>query len=115
MCECCKCGSVRIDGSKLKLALEKLKKNEKNQWQDGPHLTFANGEKPLLVIVQQDINSVPEVHYKGEELNLKREINFDWKTHGDNDFGYGTSFDAEYYDKELEMVVKEGYQDKFYQ
>ncbi|SSS87994.1 Uncharacterised protein [Acinetobacter baumannii] len=38
---------------------------------------------PLLTIVLDDINSVPTVHYKGEEITLKQRVSFDYKTNDD--------------------------------
>lgn len=38
---------------------------------------------PLLTIVLDDINSVPSVHYKGEEITLKQRVSFDYKTNDD--------------------------------
>ncbi|MGX5628214.1 hypothetical protein [Bacillus cereus] len=38
--------------------------------------------EPLLQIVLSDIDSVPIVHYKGEEIKGKVRISFDWKTDG---------------------------------
>ncbi|PEZ62568.1 hypothetical protein CN324_21575 [Bacillus anthracis] len=35
--------------------------------------------EPLLQIALSDIDSVPIVHYKGEEIKLKKRISFDWK------------------------------------
>lgn len=37
-------------------------------------------EEPLLQIVQSDINSVPVVHYKGQQIDKNIRISFDWKT-----------------------------------
>ncbi|WP_459503067.1 hypothetical protein [Bacillus sp. C1] len=37
-------------------------------------------EEPLLQIVQSDINDVPVVLYKGQKLNKKIRVSFDWKT-----------------------------------
>lgn len=111
MCECCKCGSVKVEAEKLRLMIgEKLA-----EWSDDPKLASDRREdKPLLMIVQQDINSVPEVYYEGENLEFQREINFEWEsaTHV-GEFGTGASFDVEYYDKETDKVIKKGYQHKF--
>ncbi|MCA1029387.1 hypothetical protein LCM23_25580 [Cytobacillus kochii] len=37
-------------------------------------------EQPLLQIELQDINSVPRVIYKGEEIKNKMEVAFEWDT-----------------------------------
>ncbi|MDO3374703.1 hypothetical protein QJ529_18725 [Bacillus paranthracis] len=37
-------------------------------------------EEPLLQIVQSDIDAVPVVLYKGEEIKQRIRISFDWKT-----------------------------------
>ncbi|KMN42062.1 hypothetical protein ACT1UG_22610 [Bacillus paramycoides] len=39
-------------------------------------------EEPLLQIVQSDIDAVPVVLYKGEEIKGKVRVSFDWKTDG---------------------------------
>ncbi|MFA2644931.1 hypothetical protein ABR776_26435 [Bacillus cereus] len=36
--------------------------------------------EPLLSIVLADINGVPEVHYKGEKIDGKVRVSFDYKT-----------------------------------
>lgn len=38
--------------------------------------------EPLLQIVQSDVDAVPVVLYKGEEIKGKVRISFDWKTDG---------------------------------
>lgn len=84
------------------------------EWSDDSKLASdKQEEKPLLKIVQQDINSVPEVYYEGESLEFKREINFEWDSQTDSSYDYGASFDVEYYDKETDKVIKKGYQHKF--
>lgn len=52
-------------------------------------------EENLLVIKQKDINSVPTVIYKGKEILLKQQINFNWDTK-DVDKPYGTAFSVQY-------------------
>ncbi|MCQ6530672.1 hypothetical protein [Bacillus mycoides] len=37
-------------------------------------------EEPLLQIVQSDINAVPIVLYKGEEIKGRVRVSFEWKT-----------------------------------
>lgn len=39
-------------------------------------------EEPLVQIVQSDIDTVPVVLYKGEEIKGKVRVSFDWKTDG---------------------------------
>lgn len=46
---------------------------------------LKNKEEPLLQIVQSDINAVPVVLYKGEEIKGRVRVSFDWKT--DNQSG----------------------------
>ncbi|MFL0489218.1 hypothetical protein ACH0CQ_06105 [Bacillus sp. 179-I 2A5 NHS] len=46
------------------------------------HKQSNDNEEPLLQIVQTDINAVPVVLYKGEEIKGKVRISFDWKTDG---------------------------------
>lgn len=43
---------------------------------------FISEEKksPLLQIILDDENGIPEVFYKGEEINRKRDILFHWET-----------------------------------
>ncbi|TKH81147.1 hypothetical protein FC686_07430 [Bacillus cereus] len=41
---------------------------------------LTNKEEPLLQIVLSDIDAVPNVIYKGEEIKQKIRISFDWKT-----------------------------------
>ncbi|MCZ6942382.1 hypothetical protein EJ131_17940 [Bacillus mycoides] len=63
---CPKCNGAFVDMYKL----------EKHKQLDS---TKAN-EEPLLQIVLSDINAVPKVIYKGEEIKQKIRISFDWKT-----------------------------------
>ncbi|WP_182101835.1 hypothetical protein [Niallia taxi] len=37
-------------------------------------------KQPLLQITLDDENGIPEVFYKGEEINRKRDILFHWET-----------------------------------
>lgn len=60
---CPKCNGVFVDMYKL----EKYKQSNKNV-------------EPLLQIVQPDVNAVPVVLYKGEEIKHRIRISFDWKT-----------------------------------
>ncbi|PGH81124.1 hypothetical protein CN899_21190 [Bacillus thuringiensis] len=43
---------------------------------------FNDNEEPLLQIVLSDINAVPNVIYKGEEIKGKARVSFDWATDG---------------------------------
>ncbi|WP_426443920.1 hypothetical protein [Staphylococcus xylosus] len=52
-------------------------------------------DENLLVIKQKDVNSVPTVIYKGEEISLKKHINFEWDTK-DLDKPYGIAFSVQY-------------------
>ena len=54
-------------------------------------------QKPLLTIELQDETSVPKVFYKGEEIELKQHIFFDWDTDTD-EFG-GLTYAIEHIDK----------------
>lgn len=44
-------------------------------------------EQPLLQIVQSDINAVPIVLYKGEEIKGRVRVSFDWKTNYNHRLG----------------------------
>ncbi|WP_252195596.1 hypothetical protein [Bacillus mycoides] len=46
------------------------------------HKQSNDNEEPLLQIVQSDMDAVPVVLYKGEEIKGKVRISFDWKTDG---------------------------------
>ncbi|MBE7095424.1 hypothetical protein [Bacillus cereus] len=41
--------------------------------------------EPLLQIIQSDVDAVPVVLYKGEEIKGKVRVSFDWKTDGQYD------------------------------
>ncbi|HDR7801709.1 TPA: hypothetical protein QCY03_005596 [Bacillus tropicus] len=60
---CPKCNGAFVDMWKL----EKYKQSNESV-------------EPLLQIVLSDINAVPVLLYKGEEIKQKIRINFDWKT-----------------------------------
>ncbi|MGE6718711.1 hypothetical protein ACQKGD_15225 [Peribacillus frigoritolerans] len=55
---------------------------------------------PLLTIVLADINIVPVVHYKGEEISMKQRVSFDWITRGE--FFNPTYISVEHQDKETQ-------------
>ncbi|MBY0015340.1 hypothetical protein [Bacillus cereus] len=65
---CPKCNGAFVDIFKL----EKYKRSNENV-------------EPLLQIVQPNIDAVPVVLYKGEEIKGKVRISFDWKTDGQHD------------------------------
>ncbi|EOW9527892.1 hypothetical protein ACO11K_001538 [Bacillus cytotoxicus] len=69
---CVRCGGPTIEKpyNPVKKQIEQNKNRE---------LTQSN-EKPLLQIVLSDINAVPVVFYKGQEVKGKVRISFDWKT-----------------------------------
>jgi hypothetical protein len=52
---------------------------------------------PLLVIELNELNGVPKVFYKGEEITKKLHVGFDWHTRTDR-IKYGSPFiDIEYF------------------
>ncbi|MFJ8118843.1 hypothetical protein [Bacillus mycoides] len=63
---CPKCNGAFVDVRKL----------EKHKQCNG----IKANEEPLLQIVLSDIDAVPNVIYKGEEIKQKIRISFDWKT-----------------------------------
>ncbi|MBP1967988.1 hypothetical protein J2Z83_000080 [Virgibacillus natechei] len=46
-----------------------------------------NKEK-LLVIELDKVKSLPRVYYKGEEINMKQKIQFEWETGDESDEGF---------------------------
>ncbi|MCP9280642.1 hypothetical protein [Bacillus wiedmannii] len=46
----------------------------------GKYKQSNEGVEPLLQIVQADVDAVPVVLYKGEEIKGKVRISFDWET-----------------------------------
>jgi|SRR5690625_417624 len=52
--------------------------------------------KPLLSIELQDETSVPKVFYKGEEVKLKTNVQFDWDT--DTEYMGGLTYAIEHYE-----------------
>lgn len=46
------------------------------------HKQSNDNEVPLLQVLQSNIDAVPVVLYKGEEIKGKVRISFDWKTDG---------------------------------
>lgn len=67
---CPKCNGAFVDMWKL----EKYKQSNESV-------------EPLLQIIQSDINSVPVVVYKGEEIKQRIRISFDWKTNINRQLG----------------------------
>lgn len=57
----------------------------------------------LLVIELKDETSVPKVFYKGEEIELKQNISFDWDT--DTEFMGGLSYAIEHRVKDIGYPV----------
>lgn len=53
---------------------------------------------PLLTITLDDINSVPTVHYRGEEVTKKLDVSFDWKSR--SEYFYKTYIRVEHWDDE---------------
>ncbi|MCY8122433.1 hypothetical protein P8860_21795 [Bacillus spizizenii] len=43
--------------------------------------------QPLLQITLDDINSIPEVYYKGEKITKRIKVSFDWETKTDQNEG----------------------------
>lgn len=56
---------------------------------------LEQGEAPLLKIEVWSVNETPEVYYKGERIEGKREVNYAWKTRTEDEFGKH-SFNLEY-------------------
>ncbi|WP_339179239.1 hypothetical protein [Oceanobacillus sp. FSL W7-1293] len=61
-----------------------------------------NNPVPLLTIELEDMNSVPVVKYKGEELVHKTHVKFDWEQKTDKSFG-GVEFDIEHHVSEAKQ------------
>lgn len=59
-------------------------------------IRWEPNRKPLLTIELEDMNSVPVVKYKGEELGHKTYVKFDWERKTDKSFG-GVEFDIEHH------------------
>lgn len=58
-------------------------------------------KKPYLQITLDEIDSVPKVIYKGQEINLKQEVVFHWET-GPESPG-GMTIEIEHLVKELKI------------
>lgn len=52
----------------------------------------------LLVITLEDEASVPKVFYKGEEIQLKKEIYFNWETETEDHFSGGLTYMIEHFE-----------------
>jgi len=57
----------------------------------------------LLVIELDNESSVPKVFYKGEEINEKMHISFEWDT--DTEYYGGLSYTIEHYEKGSYPVI----------
>ncbi|RBZ02105.1 hypothetical protein DSD26_00050 [Bacillus velezensis] len=44
-------------------------------------------QEPLLQITLDEINSIPEVYYKGEKITKRIKVSFDWETKTDQNEG----------------------------
>lgn len=53
-----------------------------DMWKLGKYKQSNEGVEPLLQIVQSDVDAVPVVLYKGEEIKGKVRVSFDWETDG---------------------------------
>lgn len=66
---------------------------------------LLNDKKPLLVIEVDDLNSVPRVYYKGEEIKNKHSIDYEWLTK-DSEINSGLNkVTLDYYDNEQNRIV----------
>lgn len=63
----------------------------------------VNNKMPLLTFELQDMNSVPIVKYKGEEIKLKTHVAFDWKGRTEESYG-GAEFEIEHHLREGEGI-----------
>ncbi|MNW43607.1 hypothetical protein D3C74_208120 [compost metagenome] len=61
------------------------------------------GQEPLLIIEVKDMESVPVVRYKGEDITGKVEVGYQWRTTGNNDLGKH-NISLEYVDKKQQSV-----------
>ncbi|WP_379397850.1 hypothetical protein [Paenibacillus lentus] len=61
------------------------------------------GQEPLLIIEVKDMESVPVVRYKGEDITGKVRVGYQWRTKGDSDLGNHNIL-LEYVDKEQQSV-----------
>lgn len=69
------------------------------------YILYQAGDKPrakLLTITLDDIESVPEVFYRGEEITGRQRVSFDWKTN--DDWRYPTHIKLVHRDSETELV-----------
>ena len=51
----------------------------------------------LLTIKVKDVNSVPEVIYKGKKLKYKRNVEFSWETPKEHMYSNGYDVEIEHY------------------
>ena len=60
--------------------------------------------KPLLSIELEDETAIPKVFYKGEEIESKTRIQFDWETRREHIGTGGVKFHIEHGDKSTQSV-----------
>lgn len=60
-------------------------------------------ENKLLVIELDDINAVPKIYYKGEEVTHKMRVSFDWMTKGGKE-RYPTYIRIEQHDEDSKSL-----------
>ncbi|UII58109.1 hypothetical protein LS684_21025 (plasmid) [Cytobacillus spongiae] len=68
-----------------------------DRWKVSKYASGSDGSS-LLKIELPDINSVPKVFYKGEEINLKQDVYFHWET--DTEVPGGLTYSFQHYDGE---------------
>lgn len=64
--------------------------------------------EPLLTIELQDETSVPKVFYKGEEIEYKTRVSFDWETEGCMPDSGGTKLNIEHLEANEQGPIKKG-------
>lgn len=60
-------------------------------------------KEPLLTIELENMNSVPIIKYKGEEIKRKTHVNFDWKQEDEDSLG-GAEFEIEHHSRDGEGI-----------
>ncbi|MBQ4816433.1 hypothetical protein IHP72_09305 [Bacillus pumilus] len=65
----------------------------------------VEGDKPLISIEQNDIQSVPKVFYKGEEIKGKVRVVYEWNTKSLNEMGSNV-IELEFVDKDNKFANK---------
>ncbi|MDU0430674.1 hypothetical protein QVA60_09280 [Staphylococcus chromogenes] len=90
----------------------KLKTKLKKYVETIQSLTYRN----LLTIKVKDVNSTPEVIYKGRKLKYKRNVEFSWETQNDV-YSKGYDVEIEHYIKDAkrhaDRVEKIGFKSPF--